>query len=68
MDFTGKRVAVTGATRGIGLATAQAFLEAGAHVAINGRTEVSVEKAMPQFSGKAIPAPAMSQRPRTATA
>jgi NAD(P)-dependent dehydrogenase (short-subunit alcohol dehydrogenase family) len=34
-DFTGKRVLVTGAGRGIGRATAQAFHEAGASVALN---------------------------------
>lgn len=36
-DFTGRHVLVTGATSGIGLATAQAFLAAGAQVTITGR-------------------------------
>ena len=38
MTFEGKAVLVTGASRGIGRATAQAFLEGGARVAINGRS------------------------------
>ena len=37
-DFTDKRVLVTGGSRGIGRAAARAFLEAGARVAVNGRT------------------------------
>jgi NAD(P)-dependent dehydrogenase (short-subunit alcohol dehydrogenase family) len=46
MDFTDKRVLVTGSSRGIGFAIAKFFLEAGARVAINGRTEESVSAAM----------------------
>ena len=38
MSFEGKRVLVTGGSRGIGRATAKAFREAGARVAVNGRT------------------------------
>ena len=41
MNFEGRRVLVTGGSRGIGRATAQAFREAGAQVAVNGRTAES---------------------------
>lgn len=37
VDFTGKRILVTGATAGIGAATARAFVQAGAHVIATGR-------------------------------
>jgi len=46
MRFQGKRVLVTGASRGIGLATARAFLSEGASVAINGRTSDSAQQGM----------------------
>ncbi len=46
MDFTDKRVLVTGSSRGIGFAIAEAFVVAGARVAINGRTEQSVSPAI----------------------
>ena len=42
MDFSDKLVLVTGSSRGIGRATARAFLARGAKVAINGRSEESV--------------------------
>ena len=41
MNFEGKRVLVTGGSRGIGRATVEAFREAGARVAVNGRTAES---------------------------
>lgn len=46
MDFTDQRVLVTGSSRGIGFGIAEAFVDAGARVAINGRTEQSVSAAI----------------------
>ena len=45
-DFESKRVLVTGGSRGIGFAVARAFLDAGARVAVNGRTTQSVNDAV----------------------
>lgn len=46
IDFTDRRVLVTGSTRGIGFAAAKGFLAAGAHVVVNGRSTASVETAV----------------------
>lgn len=56
-SFTGKRVLVTGGSRGIGLAAARAFLAAGARVAVNGRTEESARAAVAALGHNAIAAP-----------
>ena len=46
MSFDGKRVLVTGSTRGIGLATARAFLDRGARVVVHGASQASVDRAI----------------------
>lgn len=45
MNFTNKNVIITGGTTGIGFATAEAFINAGAHVLITGRNVENLEKA-----------------------
>ena len=45
-DFSGKRILVTGGTRGIGRATVEKFLDAGAAVALNGRSSDSTTAAI----------------------
>ncbi len=53
MDFTDKRVLVTGGSRGIGFAIARAFVDAGARTAINGRTARSVSLAIERLGDAA---------------
>ena len=49
--FEGKRVLVTGATRGTGFAIARVSQEEGAFVALNGRTNGSVKSAQEKLPG-----------------
>jgi NAD(P)-dependent dehydrogenase (short-subunit alcohol dehydrogenase family) len=50
MDFTNKNVVITGGTTGIGLATAKAFINAGANVWITGRNAGNLEKASTEIN------------------
>ena len=49
IDHTDKRVLVTGGTRGIGRGIVEAFLEAGARVAVNGSSAESTAKAVAEL-------------------
>jgi len=51
-ELTGKRVVITGGTSGIGLATARAFLEAGAQVLISGRSVERGQQALATLEGR----------------
>ncbi len=51
--FSGQRVIVTGASRGIGLATAQAFVRQGAHVALVARERDHLEQVVTPLGERA---------------
>ncbi|MEJ8573494.1 glucose 1-dehydrogenase [Microbaculum marinum] len=59
MRFKNAAVLVTGGTRGIGAACVRAFLNEGARVAVNGRTDTSVAVALAEYNGNenAVAAP-----------
>ena len=50
MDFTNKNVVITGASTGIGFATAKAFIKAGANVLITSRSADNLQKAANQIN------------------
>jgi NAD(P)-dependent dehydrogenase (short-subunit alcohol dehydrogenase family) len=51
MSLDGKRILITGSSRGIGQAAARVFLGLGANVAINGRTADSVARGIAELGG-----------------
>lgn len=51
MDLSGRTALVTGSTAGIGFATAEALLKAGATVVVSGRSEERVAEAVGKLSG-----------------
>jgi NAD(P)-dependent dehydrogenase (short-subunit alcohol dehydrogenase family) len=59
MDFKDKKILITGGTRGIGRAAVEAFLRAGARVAVNGSSDASVAKALAELGAgdRAVAAP-----------
>ena len=56
MELTGRRVLVTGASRGIGEATARAAAAAGAKVALVARSEAALKELASELGGTAHPA------------
>jgi NAD(P)-dependent dehydrogenase (short-subunit alcohol dehydrogenase family) len=54
IDLSGKTALVTGSTQGIGLAIAKGLAQAGARVAVNGRTRSRVDDATAQIQGDVI--------------
>ena len=57
MDLTGKTVLITGASRGIGAATARAFSQAGANVALVSRSEDAIAELAGEIGAKALAIP-----------
>ncbi len=53
--FSGKRVLVTGSTRGIGRATAELFQAKGADIVLHGRNEGDVARAIAQLNARGKP-------------
>ena len=55
MDLQGKRVVITGASRGIGAEIAKEFAAAGSQVVLSARTESAISSLATEINGLAIP-------------
>jgi NAD(P)-dependent dehydrogenase (short-subunit alcohol dehydrogenase family) len=66
-DFSGHRIFISGSTLGIGRAAAEAFHSLGARVAINGRTEESVQQTIRELGGGARLVPAAGNLAESST-
>lgn len=55
-SLAGKRAIVTGSTRGIGMAIAEAFIDAGAQVVISSEDEDDTQRVAQELGQTAIPA------------
>lgn len=53
-DLTGRTALVTGGSRGLGFAMAQALASAGAHVVLNARNKGELDKAAAKLGGEAL--------------
>lgn len=51
-DLSNKRVVITGITGGIGKASAQRLAALGAHVIVSARSEIKLEQALADITGK----------------
>ncbi len=60
LDFSGKQVMVTGASRGLGLSCASAFAAAGAHVLLVARAQAELDAAVAQIRASGGQASALS--------
>lgn len=70
-ELTGQKAVIVGGSRGIGYATAELALRAGAEIAIAARGEADLERAVARLeaiAGKGIPHAALDARDRTAVA
>ena len=55
MELAGKRVVITGASRGIGAEIARVFASAGSQVVVSARTESAITELADEIGGVAVP-------------